>query len=40
LKKRYTSIFIRDAMIDYVAALEQEGKPLHPQLEKRVRYAE
>lgn len=40
LKKRYTTVFIRDAMIDYVAALEQEGKVLHPQLEKRVRYAE
>jgi len=40
LKKRYTSIFIRDAMIDYVAQLEQQNKQLHPVLEKRVQYAE
>jgi 2',3'-cyclic-nucleotide 2'-phosphodiesterase (5'-nucleotidase family) len=40
LRKRNTSIFIRDALIDYVAALEKEGKPLHPQLDKRIRYAE
>jgi 2',3'-cyclic-nucleotide 2'-phosphodiesterase (5'-nucleotidase family) len=40
LKKRYTSIFLRDAMIEYVAALERDGKPLHPVLEKRIQYAE
>jgi 2',3'-cyclic-nucleotide 2'-phosphodiesterase (5'-nucleotidase family) len=40
LKKRSTSVFLRDAMIDYVAALEAEGKPLHPLLQKRIRYAE
>jgi 2',3'-cyclic-nucleotide 2'-phosphodiesterase (5'-nucleotidase family) len=40
LKKRYTTVFIRDAMMDYVVGLEQEGRALHPQLEKRVRYAE
>lgn len=40
LQKRYTSIFLRDGLIDYVAALESQGKPLHPQLDKRIRYAE
>jgi len=40
LRKRYTTLFIRDAMIDYVINLEKEGKPLHPILEKRVQYAE
>lgn len=40
LKKKYTSIFLRDVLIDYVAALEQESKPLHPNLEKRIQYAE
>lgn len=40
LKKRFTSIFVRDAMIDYVMLLEKEHKPLHPELEKRVQYAE
>ena len=40
LTKRNTTIFIRDALIEYVAALESEGKPLHPQLDNRIRYAE
>jgi 2',3'-cyclic-nucleotide 2'-phosphodiesterase (5'-nucleotidase family) len=40
LRKRYTSTFIRDALIDYVAELEASGRPLHPELEQRVRYAE
>ena len=40
LKKRSTTVFLRDAMIEYVAALEGEGKPLHPLLQKRIRYAE
>jgi 2',3'-cyclic-nucleotide 2'-phosphodiesterase (5'-nucleotidase family) len=40
LQKRYTTIFLRDALMDYVAALEREGKPLHPVLDKRIRYAE
>src|SRR5205823_1849145 len=40
LKKRYTRIFVRDALIDYVARLEQENKALHPMLEKRIQYAE
>lgn len=39
-KKRFTSIFIRDAMMAYVTRLEQAGKPLHPQIENRIRYAE
>lgn len=40
LRKRYTSIFIRDELIGYVEKLAQQGKPLHPQLENRVTYAE
>lgn len=40
LRKKFTTIFIRDAMIDYVMNLEKEGKPLHPNLEKRIQYAE
>lgn len=39
-KKRYTSIFIRDAMIAYLTRLEQAGKPLHPLIENRITYAE
>lgn len=40
LKKRFTTIFVRDAMIEYVMRLEQEGKPLHPTIENRISYAE
>jgi 2',3'-cyclic-nucleotide 2'-phosphodiesterase (5'-nucleotidase family) len=40
LGKRNTGILIRDAMIDYLSALEREGKPLHPALQNRIRYAE
>ena len=40
LKKRFTTIFIRDALLAYVAMLEAQGKPLHPLLEKRIQYAE
>jgi 2',3'-cyclic-nucleotide 2'-phosphodiesterase (5'-nucleotidase family) len=40
LRKRHTTLFIRDALIDYLAALEAEQKPLHPVLDKRIRYAE
>lgn len=40
LRKRFTNIFVRDAMIDYVMQLAQENKPLHPDLEKRIQYAE
>ncbi len=40
LKKRFTSVFVRDILIQYVAALQKEHKPLHPVLDKRVVYAE
>ena len=40
LKKRYTTFFIRDGLIEYITALEKEGKPLHPVLDKRISYAE
>lgn len=39
-KKRFTSVFIRDALMTYITQLEREGKPLHPQIENRIRYAE
>ncbi len=38
--KKFTSIFIRDAMIDYVKELQAQGKPLHPEIENRVSYDE
>ncbi len=40
LRKKYTSVFIRDCMIDYVQNLQAQNKPLHPELENRVSYAE
>lgn len=40
LKQRRTSVFLRDAMMDYVSALDQKGKALSPTLEGRVSYAE
>lgn len=40
MKKRATVVFIRDAMLNYVTALETAGKPLHPTLDNRIRYAE
>lgn len=40
LKQRRTSIFLRDAMMDYVATLHRDGKALSPTLEGRVSYAE
>lgn len=40
LKKRYTTIFLRDILIEYVARLNNVDKPLHPELENRIRYAE
>jgi 2',3'-cyclic-nucleotide 2'-phosphodiesterase (5'-nucleotidase family) len=40
MKKRYTSIFVRDILIQYVAALQKEHKELHPVLDKRIVYAE
>jgi 2',3'-cyclic-nucleotide 2'-phosphodiesterase (5'-nucleotidase family) len=40
LNKKPTTILVRDALVDYVAQSEMQNKPLHPVLEKRVRYAE
>jgi 2',3'-cyclic-nucleotide 2'-phosphodiesterase (5'-nucleotidase family) len=40
LKKRYTTIFLRDILIDYVAALNKENKPLHPVIQNRIQDAE
>ena len=39
LHKNPTTLFIRDAIIDYLAALHAEGKDLNPTLDNRVRYA-
>ena len=40
LKQRRTSVFLRDAMMDYISALDRAGKALSPTLEGRVSYAE
>jgi len=40
LRKRYTSIFVRDILIQYVTAQSKENKQLHPVIEKRIVYAE
>lgn len=40
MKKRPTSVFVRDALIEYIILLEEQGKPLHPQIENRVSYVE
>lgn len=40
LKQRRTSVFLRDAMMDYIAALHRQGEALSPTLEGRVSYAE
>lgn len=40
LKKRYTSVFLRDAMMDYIAAFDKKGQPFLPKLDGRVSYAE
>jgi 2',3'-cyclic-nucleotide 2'-phosphodiesterase (5'-nucleotidase family) len=40
LDKKYTSLFVRDLMIDYVKALQKQNKPLHPLIENRISYAE
>lgn len=40
LKKKYTSVFVRDGMIDYVMNLEAAHQPLHPNIENRITYAE
>ena len=39
-RKRFTSIFIRDAMMAYITELEKASKPLHPSIENRIRYAD
>jgi len=39
-KKRNTTVFIRDALIQYLSSLEREGQPLHPVLDQRIRYAD
>lgn len=38
--RRSTTVFVRDALIQYLIALEREGKPLHPVLDQRIQYAE
>ncbi|RYD52100.1 MAG: hypothetical protein EOP52_07945 [Sphingobacteriales bacterium] len=40
LKKRYTTVFIRDAIFAQLAAAQASGKPYHPYLDERVRYAD
>lgn len=40
LRKRVTSIFLRDAMTEYVANLARQGKNLHPNIEHRISYDE
>ncbi len=40
LPKKFTTVFVRDALIDYVADLANQNKPLHPYLEKRIANAE
>lgn len=39
-RKRFTRIFIRDAIIDYILEHEKQDKPVHPNLENRVQHAE
>ncbi len=40
LRRKNTSVMLRDAMIQYVAALEKKGDPLHPKIENRVQEAD
>ncbi|MBS1628827.1 MAG: 5'-nucleotidase C-terminal domain-containing protein [Bacteroidetes bacterium] len=40
LPTRFSSVFVRDALIHYAEDLEHQGKPLHPPLDNRIRYAE
>ncbi len=40
LRKRVTSVTILDALAIYLAELEAAGRPLHPVLQKRLRYAD
>jgi len=40
LRRRKTTVFVRDALLQYLAALDHAGIPLHPSLENRISYAE
>ena len=40
LPMRRSRILIRNALEDQISVLEKEGRPLHPVLERRIRYAE
>ena len=40
LRKKFTTIFVRDALIDYIARHEKNEQLLHPVIEKRIQYAE
>lgn len=40
LRRRKTSLFIRDALFQYLGALEAAGLTLHPSLQNRISYAE
>lgn len=40
LKRQYTSVFLRDALMDYVLQLTKDNRLLHPEIENRVRYAD
>ena len=40
LRRRKTSVFIRDALFQYLSALKEAGLTLHPSLQNRISYAE
>lgn len=40
LRKRFTNVFVRDALISYLTALERVHFPLHPSLDNRIIYAQ
>lgn len=40
LRRKKTGVFIRDALFQYLAALEKAGLTLHPSLQNRITYAE
>ncbi len=40
LKKRYTTVFIRDAIMTHISTASADGKAYHPYLDNRVRHAE
>jgi 2',3'-cyclic-nucleotide 2'-phosphodiesterase (5'-nucleotidase family) len=39
LRKRFTTYFIRDAIMQYLASYEAKGQAYHPTLDQRVRHA-